>query len=209
MIGFVLMGDIVESGKKDSIQLMTDFKRLLNTVKKKDDKRFLSPITITLGDEFQSIVKSLADSLNIIIEIEEERIRQKCNFKLRFVINEGKIDTKINSKIAYEMLGTGLTFARELLDEVKLFKEKRVLINLYNGELASLLTDQFFLLTSITDQWKYKDYQIIEAFINLKDYYLVAKATGKDRSLMWRREKTLQIAQYFAVKNSIQQIPKI
>lgn len=58
-------------------------------------------------------------AVSIIISMEEQLIDQGNPFQLRYVLNQGEITTEINQKIAYEMLGSGLTEAREQLDTYK------------------------------------------------------------------------------------------
>lgn len=56
---------------------MEDFKLLVNKIKNEKAGSFLSPQTITLGDEFQSIVTNLKDGIDIIIYIEETVIKEQ------------------------------------------------------------------------------------------------------------------------------------
>ena len=69
-----------------------------------------------MGDEFQAIPKTMEIGIKIIFEIEESIVKQKFNFQLRYILNFGKIDTKINTQIAYEMPGAGRTVARNELN---------------------------------------------------------------------------------------------
>jgi len=43
-------------------------------------------------------------------------------------------------------------------------------------------------------------------FLQQKDYKQVAEELNKDRSLMWKREKSLKLDQYFATKEIIKYI---
>ena len=82
-------------------------------------------------------------SLNIILFIEEELIREKLDFKLRFVMLEGLIETLINKKIAFEMLGPGLTEARARLSTLK-ESNRRFYISLDNEKVSEILNSSFF-----------------------------------------------------------------
>jgi hypothetical protein len=136
------MADIISSGEKKQKQLMSEFKLLINEVNKNNENNILSPLTITLGDEFQGVIKDILTSTNIILEIEESIIKNKFNFKLRYILNEGDIDTPINRDIAYEMLGSGLTDARYKLNELKNHKE-RFIISLENKLQKNILINAF------------------------------------------------------------------
>jgi SatD family (SatD) len=175
----------------------------VNKEKKND---FLSPMTITLGDEFQSVIKNLSAALDIIFSIEEEIAASGKNFKLRYILEEGEIETPINSKIAYGMLGSGLTSAREHLGKSKNTKT-RFALHLDNKKRRMALDDAFLVFQGFIDDWKInKDYPIIGMFLQHKGYKEVAEAANKDRSLMWKRERSLKLDQYYATKEIIKYI---
>lgn len=200
---FILMGDIIASGEKDQKQLMSEFKLLIKEVNNNNKNGILSPLTITLGDEFQGVIKDLSTSINIILEIEESIFRNKFNFKLRYILNEGYIDTPINKEIAYEMLGSGLTEARYKLNELKNQKE-RFIIFLDNKLQNNILINAFKIYDNIVGKWSIeKDYEIASNFIKFNDYKIVSDVMKKNRSLLWKREKTLNIDTYNSTKNII------
>lgn len=205
---YILMADVVNSGKKNSRILMKDFKEIVSVVKRKHRGKFLSPITITLGDEFQAIVDTLDTTISIIFSLEEEIIKAGTDIKLKYVVEYGDIDTDINSKIAYEMLGPALTNARNHLLESKKEKDRRVAFFLKDKKTGELLENLFFVTTSIADSWKRKDYPLIKEFIESESYRNIAKKLAKDPSQIWKRQKTLRTKQYIALKSSIQYIAK-
>ena len=197
------MADIVDSRKSQQKQLMSDFKELANLITRKNRKKFASPITITLGDEFQSVLFKLSDSLNIIFQLEENLIHLYKGFKLRYVLVEGKIETEINKKIAYGMMGEGLTTAREILNKLKTDKS-RFYIELRNKEKANVINSGFKIYQDYVDDWKFdKDYETISKFLVQPDYKVVADSLGKTRSQIWKRRKSLRIEEYYAIKKVI------
>ena len=203
---FILMGDIIASGEKDQKQLMSEFKLLIKEVNNNNKNGILSPLTITLGDEFQGVIKDLSTSINIILEIEESIFKNKFNFKLRYILNEGYIDTPINNEIAYEMLGSGLTEARYQLNELKNQKE-RFIIFLDNKLQNNILINAFKIYDNIVGKWSIeKDYEIASNFIKFNDYKIVSDVMKKNRSQLWKREKTLNIDTYNSTKNIIKTI---
>lgn len=202
----ILMADIVDSRKNDQKELMNNFKKLTSEVNLKNKNILLSPMTITLGDEFQGIIKSLVSAIELIFFIEETIIQQHVGFKLRYVLFEGAIDTPINEAIAHGMLGEGLTKAREALEGNK-NTNCRYYFNLKNTKASKALTQSMFLYQSIIDDWNVsKDYHLITKFIELKDYKKVAENLGKSRSQIWKREKSLKIEEYFSIKSIINYI---
>ena len=206
---YILMADIINSGKKEQKPLMEDFKNLIAEINQIYKADILSPLTITLGDEFQGVIKNLAASIQIILTLEENSIHNKLNFKLRYVLNQGEIETPVNEKIAYEMLGSGLTEARLKLNDSK-YKKFRFNIAIDDLLQQSILNDAFIIFENITDKWSLKnDYELASNFIQFKDYKIVSEKMSKTRSLIWKREKTLHMESYNAAKNIIQTITSI
>ncbi|WAC13813.1 SatD family protein [Dyadobacter pollutisoli] len=200
---YILMADIINSRKSDQKALMVSFERLVNDINSRHKRHLLSPLTITLGDEFQSVAKSLKSAIEIIFGIEERIIRDQYEFKLRYVLVEGEIDTPINPQIAYGMLGEGLTNARKALIEAK-GNKGRFFVEINDTNLGKALNNSLAIYQSLTDNWKAgKDYPLIKDFLTFKDYKKVATETGKTRSQIWKREKSLKINEYIAIKEVI------
>lgn len=202
---YILMADIIGSSKQKASRLMHEFKEVVEDVNQQEGARLLlSPLTITLGDEFQGVAGSLEKAAETIINVEEMRIQKGYTFHLRYVIYYGEIETEINPNKAYEMLGEGLTMARDMLEEYKKNKSERTHIKLEGTRVEGALHDAFSLYFAIIDNWNVeRDHDLIKAFWQLQDYKLVADRMQKDVSLMWRREKSLQINEYMAAKRLI------
>ena len=203
----ILMADIIGSGKaKDQNLLMRDFKSVISAINGKMSGLFLSPMTITLGDEFQSVLVNLGAATQTICSVEEEIVHQGKAFKLRYILLEGAIETPINNEIAYEMMGPGLTKSRNLLNGVK-NEKRRFYIDVADREAGKALNNSFLILQTIVDSWRLvKDYQLVSKFLEHFDYKVVAEKTGKTRSQMWKRRKSLMIEEYLAVKSLIRYI---
>ena len=77
------MADIIGSRKVDQKKLISDFKEIVGQINTSAKNQLLSPVTITLGDEFQSVAKDLASALTIILQLEERIIMAGKDFKLR------------------------------------------------------------------------------------------------------------------------------
>ena len=179
---------------------MAHFKTIVKQVDTESRKKLLSPITITLGDEFQSVVSDLSSALQIIISLEEIIIKEEVDFKLRYVLVEGEVSTPINPNIGHEMMGSGLTDARETLSELKNTRS-RLLVKIKNEARSAAINNAFVGFQDIIDDWKLKkDYYIVSKFLEFGDYKLVANELNKERSLMWKRERSLKIEVYLALK---------
>lgn len=203
---FIIMADIVKSRKQPSKELLSNFKEITKSVNDKNKKKLISPLTITLGDEFQGISNSLENAIEVLISTEEQIIKNELQFKLRWVINYGSIDTPINRKTAHEMIGKGLTSTRDLLEASKGYNSTRFNLYIHNQQdikEIKKINQLMILLESIMDDWKIKDFPLITAFIENPDYKLVANILNKDKSLMWRRFNNLKINQYLLLKKMI------
>jgi hypothetical protein len=196
------MADIIGSRNKDGNLVMEGFRDLVAKISSEYRSSFLSPLTITLGDEFQSVVKSLPTGIEIIFAIEELILKREMDFKLRYVLYFGPIDTKINRKIAYGMLGKGLTETRQLLENNKT-NRSRFLIRTAENDLSEKLTLAFVIFQSVLDDWSMKDRRIVKEFLLCDDYKKIAMRLKKDVSLLWRRRKSLKIAEFQVIKKLI------
>lgn len=197
---FILMGDIIKSSRADGKKLAIELKGIVKKINEIHNKKILSPLTITLGDEFQGVVKSLEAGISIIFAIEEYRITNAISFKLRFVLVKGKIETPVNRKIAYGMLGEGLTRARETLNYLKKSDDR---FHFLTSENYNDLNLYFLLYQSFTDGWKPKDYKTVSDFFKTDDYKEVAAKQKKSVSQIWKRRKSLHIKEYKIIKQLI------
>ena len=197
---FILMADIVASRRKKQMALMRAFSDLVADTNNTYGRIILSPLTITLGDEFQGIFKKLSHALEVFVYLEESRISRNLGFELRYVIAEGRIETPVNTKVAHGMMGEGLSRAREMLTALKT-AHSNFRMDIADKELETALSDATLIFNGITAEWDpSKDHEIISAFLHKQDYKAVAEQLDKDRAQMWRKEKSLRISQYLASK---------
>jgi len=199
----ILMGDVIDSTHKDQPKLASQLADLVAYINNKYIEETLSPLTITLGDEFQGISKSIKFGVNSILDLEEEGIKRGFDFKLHYVLLEGAIETKINHEIAHGMMGEGLTRARNILTEKKRSRN-RFRFELRDEKLPGL-ENLFEVLDGIVSQWKLADFKLIYDMITISNDSVVGEKYNKDRSLIWRRRKTLMIKEYLLLKTFIQE----
>ena len=199
---YILMADIMKSSSKGGKQLMSEFERLVKSCNRNFASQILSPLTITLGDEFQRVVKFLVPCVEIVLYLEEQLLKQNLDFRLRYAINYGAIDTPINTKYAHGMLGSGLTQARKRLNQMKSIQERHW-TNPPKKGLGAKLNRAFLIYQTIYDEWTGDDIPMASAFLRYKNYKKVAQELGKDPSSVWRRERSLKIKAYQATKELI------
>jgi len=200
----ILMADVINSGAKSPSLLIQQLKDAVTTINNEKGENLISPLTITLGDEFQGVSNTMENGIQTIFDIEEIIVNKQYDLKLRYVLNFGLIDTEINNKIAYEMLGEGLTYARKELNALK-NKDTRFQIRLNNNEVTkeACLNQAFFIYQNFVDSWKEKDLKIVKEFLLQEDYKIVAQKVQIDPSNAWRRKKSLHIHEYKDIKKII------
>jgi SatD family (SatD) len=198
-MNLILMADIIDSSERKAKALMKDFKEVVDSVNKQNKRDILSPLTITLGDEFQGIVRTQQSAIEIIFNLEAHLMALKKPFKLRYVVYEGEIQTQLNKQRAYEMLGPGLTDAREKLISLK-SSRNRFHISFRDTALSEKLNLMFQIAQGIMDQWTDAQKKIALAFLEWNDYRKVAEKLKKDPTSIWRRKKSLMIDEFNSLK---------
>jgi hypothetical protein len=205
---YIIMADVLNSSGKNAIDLSLGLKQLVQQAQLTFSTTILSPLTITLGDEFQGVIRSLEDGVKLMIWFEEQRILQQIPFKLRLVLHFGEIHTELNPKIAYGMLGPGLTEARKLLSDMKKDPKRFNISGLAEAKTELLIQDGFVIFQSFVDSWTNKEAQMAALFLKNDDYRWVAKQARINPTSAWRRRKSLQINAYIASKNILSMLSK-
>lgn len=199
---WILMGDVVDSRLGDQQLLFEGLSELVKSCNERFDQYLLSKLTITLGDEFQGVIESESVFPEILVWLEEQRWKLDVPISLRYCLGFGPIETPINKDIAHGMLGEGLTKTRERLESLKHSEDKFALVGeVANKELKNLAT---CLYLDQLENWKWKDKELVSNFMEHEDYKIVAENMVKDRSLMWRRSKSLDMDTYFKLKRMLE-----
>lgn len=145
----VLIGDIVESKKIQKREMFqSEFQDLINSLNGEHKNKLVSPLTITLGDEFQGLLNDSKNLFSIIHKIQSSF--QDVTF--RFALSVGDISTKINHESAIGMDGAGFHFARDAMEKNKI--EKRNFA--YDGGQpeAIIIDNMLKWINQSTAKWK-------------------------------------------------------
>lgn len=112
----VLMGDLVASERAQSLKTVhRAFNEAIDFANDRYGADIESPLTITLGDEFQGLTRSLTRAWEIASTL---RLRMlAASLSCRFVIGTARIETPINPREAWNMMGRGLAEARDKLND--------------------------------------------------------------------------------------------
>ncbi|MBJ6986746.1 SatD family protein [Devosia sp. MC521] len=147
----VLMGDIVNSRDRHTpARLHALFNDAVAAANQNNGADILSPLTITLGDEFQGITTSLTTAATIARQLRLDLLQSGID--CRFVIGQLRLQTPINTSIAWNMMGEGLARARSKLNDKQTGLFYRVA--LFDDPTHEILFDALCLsLSTIEEDW--------------------------------------------------------
>lgn len=171
----VTIGDVISSRKvkkrNDLQNILLDVFNDLNTPGY--ENHLVSPYTITLGDEFQSVYEK-ADCLFLdSIRILEKTFPQK----IRFSFGIGEISTDINREQSIGMDGSAFYYAREgivnLKDQRGNYKFK--ISGLEDTELEKLFNNALYIFSNLLEGWNKNRYFILRSIMEGKAVKEIAK----------------------------------
>ena len=112
----VLMGDLVASERAQSLQAVhRRFNEAIDFANEHCAAGIVSPLTITLGDEFQGLTRTMAQAWAIACAL---RLRLlAASLSCRFVVGTARLETPVNPREAWNMMGRGLAEARDKLND--------------------------------------------------------------------------------------------
>lgn len=112
----VVMGDLVGSERAQSLEAVH---RIFNEAVAFANDRYAvgieSPLTITLGDEFQGLTRTLSHALRVAVALRLRLLAAEVS--CRFVIGLAQLETPVNQRAAWNMMGRGLAEARDKLND--------------------------------------------------------------------------------------------
>lgn len=155
----VIMGDLVSSETTQSVKrLHTRFNKAIDTANVSRQRDIASPLTITLGDEFQGLTRSLTAALEIARILRLTLLAE--NIDCRFVIGFASIETPVNRKTAWNMMGPGLAAAREKLGNKQ--DPNTMRFSLPGEDVMETLLDTIGLaITDIQESWTARQMQLV------------------------------------------------
>lgn len=112
----VLMGDLVGSERARSVKTVhRTFNKAIDSANERYAETIASPLTITLGDEFQGLLRTLLNAWSVAVDLRLGLL--VANVSCRFVIGTTHLETPVNPKQAWNMMGSGLAAARDKLND--------------------------------------------------------------------------------------------
>jgi hypothetical protein len=180
----ILMGDIVGSEAAPSVAAVhRAFNKAIGWANERHGAAILSPLTITLGDEFQGLLGGLENAWRVAAELRFRLMRE--NIWCRFVVGVARIETRVNPERAWNMMGPGLGAARDKLNDKASSNAHR--FSFPDDPAIELLTDAVGdAITQIEAGWT----------ATQKEYVLRARLTGQTPAKIAKSMKVSQGAVY-------------
>lgn len=202
-----IIGDIKESKKIfDRNYVQNKLRNVLEDINKAYAKDISSKFIITLGDEFQGLLCSGANVMNIILELE----RKMYPVKIRFGVGVGGITTGINNEMAIGADGPGYYKARSAIEYLK-EKEKRKQTNPADirievdgdNQVSEIMINTILsLMTVIKEDWTDRQREIIWDMLEHQDSQAsVAKRLNIKQPSV---QKSLANGKYYAYKDAME-----
>jgi hypothetical protein len=200
-----IIGDIVESKKivgRNEVQYT--LKSILNLINEKYMDDIASKFMITLGDEFQGLLKCGKNVMNIISDIEIAMLP----VRLRFGVGIGMIDTEINPDIPLGADGPAYHNARKMIDELKKkekqYKESHSNIMIaadWDEHIAILLNSILSLCSTVKSKWSKRQTEIINCYLNSdNNQYKTAEKLSITQSSV---NKALDNSSYYSYRKAL------
>lgn len=159
----VVMGDLIGSERADSVEAIhSTFNDAIDAVNAEQRPTLSSPLTITLGDEFQGLCASLSDGVAIVRTLRQRLLSQ--GVPCRFVLGLVTLRTSINHDRAWNMMGPGLAQARDRLAVKREPNAYRFLLP-DRPIVVELLDALGHALTAIEEDWTARQQEIVIALL--------------------------------------------
>ncbi len=207
-----IIGDIKKSKKiTDRKSVQEKLRRVLEQVNKKYEKDISAKFMITLGDEFQGLLRGGENVLNIIQDIQ----MKMYPIIIRFGIGVGEITTNINAEMAIGADGPGYYMARSAIESLKQEELKnrkqsadiKIKIAEEKNKIAEMLNTIFSLMTVIQSNWTDRQREIIMDYRKYKGSQSdCAKRLGITQSSV---QRGLNNGNYYAYKDAIDSVNDI
>lgn len=206
-----IIGDMKQSQKmKNRNEVQIKLKNILETINIMYQEDLAAKFIITLGDEFQGLLKQGANTMKILSQIE----RMMYPVQLRFGIGIGRITTEINPEMALGADGPGYYKARAAIEYLKDNEKKkqsvptdtRFEVECENQENIRMLNTIVSLMTVIKEGWSDRQREIIWDIMEHQDSQSnVANRLNIKQPAV---QKSLALGNYYAYKDAMDFIGK-
>jgi predicted DNA-binding protein YlxM (UPF0122 family) len=153
-------------------EIQESLKNVLSNINKKYEREILANFMITLGDEFQGVLKGPKKCYDIYLDMWYQ-------FPVKFYcgIGIGEIETEISDK-PIEMDGPAFHQSREALKEAKI-SNRDIMMNSANERFDKIVNSMLALINLVKNGWTHRQKEIIKCYKSGEmTYEKVAKRFG-------------------------------
>lgn len=205
MFAHVIMGDVTSSRNFSGRAVQEYLQEAVDHANSGKPSDILSPLTVTLGDEFQGIARDFRTLCELVFRLQHWRLEKHVPFELHYSLVRGELDTDINPDIAHGMLGQALSRARQLVSS-KVRNRPRYNIDTGNMTTTMMMNELFLVLEGLENRWSRKDDNVISTLLKHSNDAEAGDILDKDRSQIWKRRGTLLIEEYRNVQGVIMRL---
>lgn len=208
-----IIGDIIHSKSiPDRRNIQIQLKDVLDQINTEFNQEVSAKFIITLGDEFQGLLSSASNILQIIDRIQFEMFP----VRIRFGIGIGNIETEIIKDMAIGADGPAYHYAREMMNYIKIcergkmFGSTNIMLKAdAHLDLITLINSSLQLCSYLERNWTDKQRTLLKLIIlENKNQKEAAIELGIEQSSVQRRLKAAGYYDYISVKSSIKDILK-
>ncbi|WP_319561158.1 SatD family protein [Marispirochaeta sp.] len=154
---FALIADIVDSRSMENRSvLQRHLKNTLMTLSESSPDSYLSPLTLTLGDEFQAVYADFSVVLTDMLDI----LALLAPYKLRIAVAYGALSTDINPRAALEMDGPAFNLARDCMETLKKQHTTSIRLEGLAADRLALINTCLTLAGNALSDWKPATFRI-------------------------------------------------
>ncbi|AGM98799.1 DNA-binding protein [Streptococcus iniae] len=201
-----LIGDFIDSKQVDNrYDFQEKFKRCLSKINAKYQNEIVSKFSITLGDEFQGLLKSDADIFHIIDDISY----MMSPHQIRYGIGFGKIITAINPEISIGADGPAYWNAREAINHVHQkndYGQTKLFVQAPDDVVNLLINSLLSAGEAIKSNWRASQEEVFESILELNTYRetfdqkVLAEKLGLTASTLSKRLKSSNVKIYLRTR---------
>ena len=157
MLYCAIIGDIIGSRKlEDRHDVQKKFLAMAQKANRLYETNIASPFTVTIGDEFQVLLKCL----HITPRVLDHVIKEMAPIELVFGVGIGKIVTDINPTLAIGMDGPAFHFARAAIEQAKTKKPKIIYKSDFPG--MDMINSLNYFIESCTERSTKRQKEVLE-----------------------------------------------
>lgn len=206
-----VIGDIKRSKQSsDRSELQKQLNTVLTDINIQYSGDIASKFVITLGDEFQGLLKYGRHIMDILQTIE----LRMYPVWIRFGIGVGEITTEINPEMALGADGPAYYNAREAISRVK-EKEKKskaalsdtIILLGEDEQTEQLMNTLLSLMTVVKQGWTDRQFEVIKDYLEHRDNQIgIARRLGITQSSV---QKSLSNANFYSYKEAVNTLNSI